>query len=115
MKCTAGAVGAVGPPELWELWPAARWTYEETKLPFRVLFGESAKHLASEGWAGTHGLIRRHAGFAWGERPPPGRGPCMTGHALYYGRQQTHTGRRGLTHVGSPRQVGPTLGDRPVG
>ena len=53
MECTAGAVGAVGLPELWELWPAARWTYEETKLPFRVLCGEFAQHLASEGWAGT--------------------------------------------------------------
>ena len=52
MERTAGALGAVGPPELWELWSASRWTYEGTNLPFRVASGELTQGLASEDWAG---------------------------------------------------------------
>ena len=52
MERTAGALGAVGPPELWELWPASRWTDDESKLPFRVFPGEFTHDLASEDWAG---------------------------------------------------------------
>ena len=53
MERTAGALAAVGPPELWELWSASRWTYEETNLPFCVLSGERTHDLALEGWAGA--------------------------------------------------------------